>query len=118
VDGAGDPTLGAGATSLTAGVLRDSISAQKPDFGWADVLSPLEGEVPVVSGMAQVKSGEIDGNGRRRSMRVVQSPSQILGLEQKQRWFLFGVLRAWKGGWSDNAMPLVQLEEVLLPMTA
>lgn len=83
---------------MTAGVLRDSISAQKPDFGWADVLSPLEGEVPVVSGMAQVKSGEIDGNGRRRTMRVVQSPSQILGLEQKTTMVFVWCFACLEGG--------------------
>lgn len=33
VEGAWAPTLGTGATSLAAGVLRDSSSAQKPDLG-------------------------------------------------------------------------------------
>ncbi|KAJ6439995.1 phosducin [Purpureocillium lavendulum] len=49
VDGAGDPTLGAGATSLVAGVLSDSISAQNPDFCCAGLSSPLEGDVAPVS---------------------------------------------------------------------
>ena len=36
-EGAGEPTVGSGATSFCWGVLKDSISCQKPDEGGAAV---------------------------------------------------------------------------------